>query len=247
MPTSYGALCTDFYINHKLGLKLEMTEDRETILGFFERIRRSYPRMTRLRRFDEEITLEAPELDAAYQWISVQNESMRAGVVNPDEISDAHEVHLTALETAPYYLSLTALDVDYLEVTFGFDLEARTNRDAAVFNALYADAPLRDVVEGEAMLAAQPVIGFALDDSCDTQAYVEIKTRMRAAEVAAGVYDDEPISIFTTVRRYGAVSDVRDLTRRYEELARQAQELVDGRVAPRILQPIREALLSPPR
>ena len=37
MATSFGALCTDFYINQKVGLKMDLPADRETILHLFDR------------------------------------------------------------------------------------------------------------------------------------------------------------------------------------------------------------------
>ena len=52
MATSYGALCTDFYINQKLALKMDLPSDRETILHFFDLVRREMPSMHRFRRYD---------------------------------------------------------------------------------------------------------------------------------------------------------------------------------------------------
>ena len=62
------------------------------------------------------------------------------------------------LEIAPYYLSISPLDVDFIEVVFGFDLEAQTNRDQVVFEALLADSALGAVMGGGAVLSASPVL-----------------------------------------------------------------------------------------
>ncbi len=37
MTSSYRALCTDFYVNLKLGLKLDLPRKREEVLEMFER------------------------------------------------------------------------------------------------------------------------------------------------------------------------------------------------------------------
>ena len=39
MTTSYGALCSDFYINQKFALKMDLPTARETVLDLFDRIR----------------------------------------------------------------------------------------------------------------------------------------------------------------------------------------------------------------
>ena len=39
MASSYRALCSDFYINQKISVKLDLPRGRETILDLFERIR----------------------------------------------------------------------------------------------------------------------------------------------------------------------------------------------------------------
>ena len=40
-----GALCTDFYINQKMSLKLDLPTARETVRDMFDRVRRDQPRM----------------------------------------------------------------------------------------------------------------------------------------------------------------------------------------------------------
>jgi hypothetical protein len=41
MPSSYRALCSDFYINSKLNVRMELPTNREPVLELFERTRRS--------------------------------------------------------------------------------------------------------------------------------------------------------------------------------------------------------------
>jgi len=50
--TGLGALCTDFYINQKLSLKMDLPSARETVLDMFDRVRKELPNMDRLRRYD---------------------------------------------------------------------------------------------------------------------------------------------------------------------------------------------------
>ena len=51
---SFGAFCDEFYVNTRLYLKLDLAPSRETVLHFMEQIRRAFPRLTRLRRRDDD-------------------------------------------------------------------------------------------------------------------------------------------------------------------------------------------------
>ena len=53
MATSYGALCTDFYVNQKLALKMDLPSDRETILHLFDRVKKTVPNMNRFHRYHQ--------------------------------------------------------------------------------------------------------------------------------------------------------------------------------------------------
>ena len=45
MPSSINAICSDFYVNQKLALKMDLPTRRETVLDMFDRIRREMPVM----------------------------------------------------------------------------------------------------------------------------------------------------------------------------------------------------------
>src|SRR5258705_10934795 len=71
MPTSYGAICTDFYVNQKLSLKMDLPSGRESVLDMFDRIRKELPDMERFRRYDGELALESPEQSSQYSWLAL--------------------------------------------------------------------------------------------------------------------------------------------------------------------------------
>ena len=127
MATSFGALCTDFYVNHKLALRMDLPAERETVLHFFERVRKTVPSMNRFRRYDAELALESSRKEAEYRWLALWPTTVRTGHVNPQAMSDAYEYHRMIMELAPYHLSLSPLDVDFAELLFGFDLECKDN------------------------------------------------------------------------------------------------------------------------
>ena len=247
MTRPLGALCADFYVNQKIALKMDLPSGRETVLEMFDRIRRELPEMDRFRRYDGEFSLETPANEAAYSWLALNQTAIRSGCVNPESLEEAYKLHRLVLEIAPYFLTISPLDVEYVELVFGFDIEAETNRNEVVFEALLADSPLNALIEPgrEAVLDAQPFVGFSLSHRCDVQAFIEVKTRMRSREVATGQYGKEPISVYLTVRRYGSFESIKDVNDTFGTLAGHAERLAEDRVIPSVVMPIHEALLGP--
>jgi hypothetical protein len=246
MATSFGALCSDFYVNQKISLKMDLPSARETVLDLFDRVRREFPSMDRFRRYEGELALESPEQFSHYNWLALRRTTIRSGCVNPETLEQAYRLHRLILEITPYFLSISPLDIEFLELVFGFDLRAERNRNEVVFEALLADSPLATLLAGddEAVIEAQPFFGFALNERCDVQAYVEVKTRTRAADIAAGRYGDEPISVYLTVRQYGSLRKIDEMTTAFGALAGHIERLAEERVLPNIVLPIREAILA---
>jgi len=143
---TFAALCTDFYVNQKLALKMDLPTNRETLLDLFQRIKRDLPGMDRFRRFDDELALESPGEHAEYSWMALRPTSIRSGWVNPPALERAYRLHQLILDVSPFFLSISPLDVEYLELVFGFDVQAHGNRSAIVFEALLADSPLGQLV-----------------------------------------------------------------------------------------------------
>jgi hypothetical protein len=245
---SLSALCTDFYINQKLALKMDVPTGRESVLDMFDRVRKDVPTMDRFRRYDGELALESAEDESHYCWMALRRTSIRSGWVNPESLEQAYKLHRLILEISPFFLSISALDVEYIELVFGFDLRAPVNRNEVVFEALVEGSPLAGLVdlEQESVLEAQPLVGFSLSPSCDHQAFVEVKTRVSAQEVAQGRFEDQPISVYLTVRRYASMGSITELASTFGALAGHAERLAEDRVIPYVIQPIRDALYSRP-
>lgn len=239
MTASYGAFCTDFYVNLKLGLKLELPKGRDTVLSLFERVRRQYPGMSEFRKYKEELALESPASATPHRWIAVRSSSVRAGVVNPAAAAEAYRLHRMVLDVSPYFLSISPLDVEFVEVLYGFDIAAGGNQDSVVAETLLGGSPLAsllDLASGRP-IDCQPVLGFALDDGAE--AYFEVKTRPATGERAG----DEPISVYLTLRRHGPVDELKQLGDLFDKLAARGEDLVETRVLPTLVTPIRNGII----
>jgi hypothetical protein len=71
----------------------------------------------------------------------VRSNNIRSGVVNPPNLAEGYGLHKHVLEVAPYFMNISPLDVDYVELLFGFDLQAGGNQDAIVAEAIYGAPP----------------------------------------------------------------------------------------------------------
>jgi len=245
MSDSYRALCSDFYVNQKLNLKLDLPRERQTVLDMFDRVRRQFPSMNQFRRYREEVALEADKSAAQHRWIAIRNNNIRSGAVNPGSLEEAYSLHKHVLDVGPFFLSISPLDVDYLELLYGFDLSAERNHDEIVYEALIAGSPLAKVLDiPESRIAdCQPLFGVMMnhgDEGTEVEVNFEVKTR----SASRGGRRDEPISVYMTLRKYGPVSEVKQLAEVLGELTRLGEDLVDSRVVPNIVVPIRDAIGS---
>ena len=241
---SFGTLCSDFYVNQKIALSVDLPAINESASELFDRVKREIPEFERIRTFNDEVALETSELDGRYQWVGIRPKQIGSGYVNPEHIESAYDLHKLVLELAPYYLSVSPLQIEYVELVFGFDLPARENRNAIVMQSLYGQSPLASIADDniEPLLDVQPRIGFALNESCDLQAFVEVKTRTTAAEAATQIFQDEPITVFLTVRRNGPLENVDEFASTFGRLAGHIEHIAEHRVIPDIVVPLHQTI-----
>ncbi|MDP6541993.1 MAG: hypothetical protein QGF07_04325 [Phycisphaerales bacterium] len=244
VSSSFSTLCSDFYVNQKISLCVDMPKVKEAASDVFDRIRKEVPEFDRIRPFDNELAMETSEVDGRYQWVGLRPKSIGSGSVNPIQIEDGYHLHRLLLELMPYYLSVTPLNVEYIELVFGFDLPARENRNEVVMRSLMGNTPFASLVdtEGEPLLDVQPRLGFALNESCDLQAFIEVKTRTSAAEAASQFFQDEPITVFLTVRRNGPLNSTDDFISTFGTLAGHIEHIAEHRVIPDVVVPLHQAI-----
>ncbi len=242
MAVSYRALCSDFYVNQKLSVKLDLPGTRETVLDLFERVRKSHPNMQSFRRYEDELALESEAGKSPQQWLAIRSSTIRSGVVNPESFEDAYGLHRCVLEVAPYFLSISPLDLEYLELLFGFDLVATGAHDAIVAAALLGDSPLSallDIDQGSP-IDFQPVFGLRIGDASDgLQAHFEVKTRQGSNGTPAG-----PISVYLTVRKTDPGVTLEELPAELDRLAEHGEQLVHSTLVPSFLSPVRDAIAA---
>lgn len=251
MSVHFGAHCDDFHVATRLFLKLDLGLERETVLHFFDSVRREFPLLRKLRRReDSSLLLEEDEDDAgAKRWLRLDESAIRLGHYNPSRLEEAQRFGQVVLKMAPYHLTLGDLDYDHLEVVFGFDLEYRGNHDQLVADTFFCEGPFAGLLAHDGvhqMIDAQPFLGFSLSESCDTQVYLEIKSRTSTHEIRTGQYDQQPLSVFLTLRRYWGFQTGESLVDAHRELSERAEEWAASRVIPLLVNPLAQAIASRP-
>lgn len=254
MKADLGAHCDDFYTSSRLFLKLDLSLERETVLHFFDRIRREFPAMRRFRRRDDgSLVLEESDPQGRdgqpKRWMRLEPGSLRFGYFAPPTAADYRSYARSVLDNAPHHLTLSDLDVDYLELVYGFDLVYAGNHDRLVAETLYPDHPFSAFLLGtEAVhtIDCQPSFGITLNGNCDTQAYLEVKSRTTTFEVRTGEFDDQLLSVYLTIRRYWGFGEQAELSKAYEELAGLGEQLASRHVVPLVVNPLAHAIASRP-
>jgi hypothetical protein len=245
LTASFSALCSDFYVNQKLAVKLDLPRSRETVLDLFERVRREYPSMQAFKRYQDELALESPASDTPHRWLAIRTNTLRSGSVNPADLSDGYSLHRHILEVAPFFLSISPLDVEHIELLYGFDLECERDHDEIVHRALLAGTRLGVLGDtpGATPIDCQPMFGVRLDAAAQIEAHMEVKTRTGTdPRRGGGAGASESISVYVILRSFAPITDITRLVTTFDRLRRFGEDLVESRVVPEILVPIRQEI-----
>jgi hypothetical protein len=249
MTNGLGALCDEFYVNGRLFLKLDLAPGRETILHFFDRVRKEYSALRKLRRRDSSSVMleEEPDAQGSRRWLRIDTNCFRFGQFSVQDREDTRRFGEFVLGQAPYHLSFSDLDYDHLEVTYAFELAYRGNHDQLVADTLLGENALASFLMGDhaaKVIDAQPYFGIALTPECDLQAYVEIKSRTSTFEVRSDHYEGAPITVFLTVRKYWDGESMDALSNVLRTLFDTADELAIDKIVPNFVNPLAAAIAS---
>jgi hypothetical protein len=243
----FAAFCDDFYVNMRLGSQLQLPHTRETLLHFFERIQKNFPNLTRFRKNDNsEFNLEEDRNGPGYRWVSLEAKRLTSGHVNPTTLEDAMRLHALLLDMAPHHLGLSPIEIDYLDVLFGFDLAFGGNHDEIISESLFGESPLTCLSEEKGARAVdfQPTVTVALSEDCRLQARIDVVTRTNSYQVRTGDYADDVISVYLIVRRYWGDRPKAPMDQLFNQMADRAEELCHKYILPRVLKPISTAIAS---
>lgn len=247
MSHPFEGICDEFHCNMRLGSQLPLPQGRETVLHFFEMIQKSYPALSRFRKNENnDYSLEEERSSESHRWVSIEGARLSSGCVNPEEIEAAIKLHEYVLELAPYELGVSPIEVDHLDLLYGFDLNFRGNHDELIAETIYQNSPLGALmeIEGTKAIDFQPSITVSLSDDLRMQARVDIATRTSTFQIRSGEYPEDAISLYLIVRRYWGDRPKVKLSDMIRELHTKVDQLAREIVIPRIVRPVQEAIAS---
>ncbi len=250
MATSYGSLCDDFYVNMNLNTELELPSERDTVLNFFECIRRKFPQMNMFYQRDTgEFCLDEDREAGSYRWVTIERDRVCSGYVNPENLEDADEQHRFILDLVSYTLGVNSLDTDSLDVLFGMDFDYQGNHDEVLAEALFNGTPFASLLDvpGAKALGYDPSVMISLSDDCRTQARISLESRTGAYQIRTGKYkEDEQLSLYLAIRQYPDPMVKFDSIKSYDNQRQICEEIMTDRVIPNFVQPILGAIGNHP-
>lgn len=237
----YNSLSDDFYINLNLSTEMDLSNTRETVLHYFERVQKTYPQMRNFyTREKNDFILEENKDGGNYRWCTIEPRRIGSGYVNPTSIDAAMEQHRLVLDLAPYMLAISPLDCEALDLLFGFDFTYRGNHNQLVHEALGISPALERLVDfpGARVINCEPTITLALDENCRLQCRLNVETRTTAYHLRTGDFPEEQISVYVSTRQYGSLPPGMSFGDALANLQQTCMDLVDNYAAESILQPL---------
>jgi hypothetical protein len=247
MYAPFASVCDDFYVNMRLATQLSLPHNRETVLHFFERVQRQFPEMSRFRKYDNgDLSIEENRDNDSYRWVTLESRRLCAGHVNPESLDDSLKLHGLLLQQAPYELGLSPVEVDYLDILFGFDLSFRGNHDEIIAESLLGESPLNCLMEEQGAKAVdiQPSITVALSEDCRLQGRIDVVTRTNSYQVRTGDYSNDVISVYLILRRYWGDRPKDPMEKLLADMAQRGEELCLNHLIPKVLKPISSVIAS---
>lgn len=241
----YAHLADDFYANLNLHTEMPLPGSRETILGFFERLQKTYPSMRNFHsREGKDYILESDKDQEQQRWVSMETKRISSGLINPLDLDEAAAQHELVLQLAPYMLSVSPLDCEALDYMLGFDFAYRGNHDALLAEVLSPGPAIENLLAlpGAQPLSYQPGIVMALDDTFRRHARLSVETRTNPYQVRKGEFGEDQISVYFCVRQYGSLDASSSYDTTFRQLRSICEELVDRCVVEQILKPIQQAI-----
>jgi hypothetical protein len=178
----YLAESDDFYVNVNLNTEMELPTSRDTVLHFFEQMKKRFPDLRNFYTKEEgDLVLEGDKEQESYRVVAIEPRRLCSGHVNPETLEAAYAQHELVLELAPHLLTISVLDCEALDVMFGFDFDYEGPHDELVAEALGVGPAFEGLSDlaGSKVLNFEPSITLALDESCRLQARLSVGKRTR--------------------------------------------------------------------
>ena len=237
----YSLLCDDLYLDMYVNTELELPDQRDTILTFFERIQKQFPLMTNFYRRDKHCYLEEENDSQQYRWVALEGNRIGSGIVNPDKFETAYQQDKLVLELIPYMLGVNSLDIGSLDLTIGMDFDYWGNHDEIIAEALLSSSALNCLVDlpVSSMINCSPEIVVSLSEDGRTQARISVESKTSVFDPREKpIQRDKFISLLFTIHQFPRASEKFNAVEYLEKLGLLAEKLLSTKIVPNIVQPL---------
>jgi hypothetical protein len=237
----------EFYVNVQLNTQMELPNNRDTVLHFFEQMKKGFPELRNFfTRENGDLVLEGEKERESHRWLAIEARRLCSGHFNPETLDDSFRQHELVLDLAPHLLSISMLDCEALDIMFGFDFHYEGNHDEVVAEAMGVGHGLEGLFElpKSQLIKFEPSLILALNDSGDLQCRLSVETRTSGFGPRPREFVDDQISVYFTVRQYwgsGPETTFLDSMRRQRQIG---EEILEQAVVPRIVRPLAQAIAS---
>lgn len=245
MKNTFGSFCDGLFVDMCVNTQLELPDQRDTVLAFFERIQKRFGPLNNFsRRDDGEFVLEEEKQGRRTRWVVLESDRLSAGAADPDDFEEAYQLQREVLQVMPYMLSISPLDIESLDITFTMDFDYQGNHDEVIAEALLGESSLSSFfdIPGSRAVSCSPSIIASLSEDGRLQSRVAIESRTSPFERAEKYKSDEPISIYFTIRRYPLVTGEFDSTASFDDQCRLAEQLMFEKIIPNFAKPLSSAI-----
>jgi hypothetical protein len=246
MANAYAALCDEFYINMRLGTLMKLATDRATIVSFFERMQRLYPELVNFRQDGRhsESSIEENHTNNSYRWMSLEPQRLSSGYFNAPDTQEAYKFNRSVLETVPNYLAVSPIDLDYLDVLWGFDFSFKGNHHELISETLLAENPLGRLLEfpGSHGLNFEISSTISLSEDARTHARIWVEPRTSLSQIRSGEFAEEMLSLYVIIRQTSGGKKLPDLHDLHSQLIELGEKFIADFVLTGFIMPIREGI-----
>ncbi len=241
----YGAFCDDTYINMHLTTEMELPQNRDSVLHFFEQVQKRFPRMGNFyARERNEYCLEEEKEGSDHRWVAIEPRRLCSCLLNPNSIDEAIEQHCAVLDLVPFSLSVSHLDCESLNLTMGFDFNYRGNQNDLLAEALGLIPAHEKMLEipGAGVIGYEPSFQISLDEECRTQCRLAFETRTSPYHLRSGEFPEEQLSVYLVLRRYDSLKSGESFSTELKRLAALCTDLVDNYLIEHVLKPLQQTI-----
>lgn len=237
----FASLSDEFSAFLHVQTKMDLPNNRETILHFCEAVGKRFPDFLNFEAREKDGFFLEEDRDADnYRSIAVEPRRFSLAAVNPETFEEVDEFTEIVLEMATAHFGLSPYDTEFIEVNYAFDFLYMGNHDEVVAEALAVQSPLEALVQGTGgrVLNFEPNVLFALDESCRLQGRLHIETRTSAYHVRIGQYPEMPLTVNFAVRQFWGRMPFKSFSESYRNQRTLLRDMIEEQIMPLILKPL---------